>query len=125
MQRPFNFTVVADQHGWITVTFERPCGDELPAGLADRAKLNEFAFHCESRFLSELASRCIERTLVRLVLAFRNRPRAEILLHPIRTSGMNQENFNASRIAAIKQYSCASFGHGCILRKAASLRLKS
>src|SRR5437764_107191 len=91
--------------------------NDLAAGLADAAERCERALR---RWLSEplleLAPRHLDRPFALLDLAFGQRPGALLAPLPEWATGVDQEHFERSVPAPVKQQTCRFLGHASIVR---------
>jgi hypothetical protein len=116
-RRPNHGEGIAPDCRSVAIAFERPCVNDLPAGLPDPAQRNEFSARFYANFLFEFALRGCKRLFVELNLTFGNRPGSQILIHPQRSTRVNQEHFRRIHLrgtparATEHQEPRALFGH--------------
>jgi hypothetical protein len=65
-------------------------------------------------FLEKLPQRSLQRLFILLVFTLCDRPRAEILVFPERTSRMDKQNFQPTVSSAIGQDTRAFLTHTCL-----------
>lgn len=111
--RPLHFAEIADHFGGIAVAFEGPCGDDLSAGLLDRAEIEEGFGYGETGLFLEFTLRSFERLLAFEIFAFGDGPCAVVFFREEGTAGVNEEDLDMVRLAAIHHQTCAAFWHGC------------
>jgi hypothetical protein len=118
-RRPLHLERGAPQRRRIEVRFGRPRDDVLAALLPQLAERDEVAFDREADLLRDLAPRRGERLLVRLDLALREAPGAGVLLRPVRTARVDEQDLERAGGAAEEEEP------GAALRRRQALRAPS
>src|SRR6266478_4224784 len=85
--------------------------DDLSAGLPKWLQSVQLAVDRNARFLEELAPCRHDGCLPRQELSLGNRPRAVVLVFPIRPTGMDEQHLDGCFANAVEQQSGAAFAH--------------
>src|SRR6266699_837091 len=102
MGRPLDRKRVALDGRGIAVALDRPGVHRLAAPLLERRERTELPANPATGFLLELPPRGCERVLIGSELTLGDGPRAQILLRPEWTTGMDEEDFEAARGTAVE-----------------------
>ena len=114
-RRPLDGECVAAKVGDVDLRLECPGVNHFAAALLPRCEPAKFAGEMEAGFFREFALRGGEGVFGVVVFAFRNGPRAGILVAPERTAGMHEKDFEPTGAKPVREDSGALFslGHGC------------
>src|SRR5258708_3756622 len=108
---PLHFAGIADHFGWIAVALKSPCGDDLSAGLLNGAEIEKGFGYGEAGLFLEFTLRGFEWLLAFEVFAFGDGPCSQVFFREEGAAGMNQEDLETARPAAIHQQTCTAFWH--------------
>jgi len=114
-RRPFELERIRAHGGDVQIAFNGKALHNLAAFLLHVAKIGHRALRCGTKLLLELATRSDQDILASLRLAFRDRPRAKILLGPERSPGMNEQHVDVAAHALPHQESRAQLRHVYLL----------
>ena len=92
--RPLHGKQIAFDGPGIDVSLDGPGMNEFSTWLLKGCQRSEFSRNRQAGFLGKLTFRSLKRLISFLDLSFGNRPCPLILAGPIRTAGMDQEDFN-------------------------------
>src|SRR5262249_55075400 len=95
----------------IAVALDGPGVDDLPALLGHVAQRDEGALHAQTRLLLELAPRGGQLVLALRPLALGDRPGPEVLLRPVGTARMDEQDLEQAAAAAVHQEARAHARH--------------
>src|SRR3954454_11332431 len=93
-RRPFHLETVAANAAYVDVELGRERGDDLAAALLDLTKRSQRHGQLKSKLLGKFPSRGDVCVFSVRVLAFRDRPGAEVLVAPERPSRMNEQDLD-------------------------------
>ena len=110
-RRPFHLERVARGRGDVEVALERPCPDQLAAGLAQLAEVHGSVRIGRVRPSSSANSRIATSSGSSPSSYSGHRPRALVLLGPVRPAGVHEQDLRLVPHPAVHQQARASFGH--------------
>src|SRR5262249_24590192 len=109
--RPLEHEGVAHERRGIEIRAHRPGDDRLATRLTERAERDQLAVDREAGFLLKLTSGCRPLVLSLVDLTFRNRPRAFVLVCPVRATGMDEQHFQTPSAVTKRDDAGAALAH--------------
>jgi hypothetical protein len=99
-RRPFELERIASDIFDIEIGFDGKRGDGLAAALSNLAESKQISGHFDPKLFPELPPSHVFRSFTGAIFAFRDRPRAEILVAPEGSARVNQEDLDLPMLPA-------------------------